>query len=270
MAALATTVVVGIFCPPAGMALGVALGGYEMLNAAAGKDLLSGRELGTGERWFRFGTGALGVFGGVKGLTSFSKNISMVKGASSTKMEHVVKMMQNSGRSNYKNIMTQAKNLQTAQALLNEKVSGAKSVITPEMEEKILWGQRKNPTKNEIIGGHSSSINNNHPNFATETIKINPDGTKDIKFVTQFPDGNLSKIKNSTVFPNGWSDTKILDSIKNVGNSPTINVRGRDGATWHRTIVDGVEIDVIKLGDNIVSGYPTGKVNAPIPGGFTK
>ena len=125
MAALATTVVVGIFCPPAGMALGVALGGYEMLNAAAGKDLLSGRELGTGERWFRFGTGALGVFGGVKGLTSFSKNISMVKGASSTKMEHVVKMMQNSGRSNYKNIMTQAKNLQTAQALLNEKASGA-------------------------------------------------------------------------------------------------------------------------------------------------
>ena len=124
MAALATTVVVGIFCPPAGMALGVALGGYEMLNAAAGKDLLSGRELGTGERWFRFGTGALGVFGGVKGLTSFSKNISMVKGASSTKMEHVVKMMQNSGRSNYKNIMTQAKNLQTAQALLNEKASG--------------------------------------------------------------------------------------------------------------------------------------------------
>ncbi|MUO21004.1 hypothetical protein EZ049_00005, partial [Enterococcus faecalis] len=151
-----------------------------------------------------------------------------------------------------------------------KKVSGAKSVITPEMEEKILWGQRKNPTKNEIIGGHSSSINNNHPNFATETIKINPDGTKDIKIVTQFPDGNLSKIKNSTVFPNGWSDTKILDSIKNVGNSPTISVRGRDGATWHRTIVDGVEIDVIKLGDNIVSGYPTGKVNAPIPGGFTK
>ena len=40
-------------------------------------------------------------------------------------MEHVVKMIQNSGRSNYKNIMTQAKNLQTAQALLNEKASGA-------------------------------------------------------------------------------------------------------------------------------------------------
>ena len=36
-------------------------------------------------------------------------------------------MMQNSGRSNYKNIMTQAKNLQTAQALLNEKASGASS-----------------------------------------------------------------------------------------------------------------------------------------------
>lgn len=151
-----------------------------------------------------------------------------------------------------------------------KEAGGSNSIITPEMEEKILWGQRKNPTKNEIIGGHSSSINNNHPNFATETIKINPDGTKDIKLVTQFPDGNLSKIKNSTIFPDRWSNTKILDSIKDVGNSPTISVRGRDGATWHRAIVDGVEIDVIKLGDNIVSGYPTGKVNAPIPGGFTK
>ncbi|WYJ83522.1 hypothetical protein IGL98_003471 [Enterococcus sp. DIV0840] len=77
MAALATTVVVGIVCPPAGFALGAALGGYELLNAAVGKDLLSGRELGTGERWFRVGAGALGVFGGVKGLSSFSKNITM-------------------------------------------------------------------------------------------------------------------------------------------------------------------------------------------------
>lgn len=32
-------------------------------------------------------------------------------------------------------------------------VSGAKSIITPEMKEKILLGQRKNPNKNEIIGG---------------------------------------------------------------------------------------------------------------------
>ena len=61
----------------------------------------------------------------------------MVKGASSTKMEHVVKIMQNSGRSNYKNIMTQAKNLQTAQALLNEKASGAGEFNINEIRPKL-------------------------------------------------------------------------------------------------------------------------------------
>ncbi|WP_342512470.1 EndoU domain-containing protein [Sporosarcina sp. FSL K6-1522] len=149
-------------------------------------------------------------------------------------------------------------------------VSGAKSIITPEMKEKILLGQRKNPNKNEIIGGHSSNINNSHSNYATEAIKINPDGTKDIKYITRFPDGNLSKIKNSTIFPGGWSDIKILDSITDIGNSPPISIRGRDGATFHRGIVDGVEIDVIKIGDTVVSGYPTGQINAPLPGGFSK
>ncbi|MGM0220010.1 EndoU domain-containing protein [Enterococcus sp. AZ126] len=144
------------------------------------------------------------------------------------------------------------------------------SVITPEMEEKILWGQRKNPNKNEIIGGHSPEINNNHPNYATETIKVNADGTRDFKYTTQFSDGNLAKIKNSTVFPDSWTDTKILNGVREISNSSPISVRGRDGATFHRGIVDGVEIDVIKLGDNIISGYPTGQVNAPIPGGFTK
>ncbi|MED0961482.1 EndoU domain-containing protein [Bacillus paramycoides] len=151
------------------------------------------------------------------------------------------------------------------------KASGTKSIISSEMEEKILLGQRKNPNKNEIIGGHSSNINNSHPNYATETIKVNPDGTKDIKYTTQFPEGKLAKIKNSTIFPESWSDKKILDSITDIGNSSLLSIiRGRDGATFHREIIDGVEIDVIKIGDNVVSGYPTGQINAPLPGGFTK
>ncbi|WP_262421863.1 EndoU domain-containing protein [Bacillus aquiflavi] len=145
-----------------------------------------------------------------------------------------------------------------------------KTIISPEMEEKILWGQRKDPNKNKIIGGHSPNINNSHPNYATETISVNPDGTKSIKYTTQFSDGNLAKIKTSTVFPDGWSDTKILDSIAGIGNFTPISIRGRDGATWHRGIVDGVEIDVIKKGDHVISGYPTGKTNGPAPVGFTK
>ncbi|MBC2149783.1 EndoU domain-containing protein [Listeria booriae] len=148
--------------------------------------------------------------------------------------------------------------------------SGANSIITPEMEEKILWGQRTNPNKNKIIGGHSPEISNNHPNYAVEEIILNPDGTRKLKYTTQFPDGNLSKIKTSTVFPEGWSDTKILESSKSIGNNTPISVRASDGATWHRSIVDGVEIDVIKRGNEIISAYPTGTVNGPPPVGFSK
>ncbi|MEY9972682.1 hypothetical protein ABH966_003058 [Lysinibacillus sp. RC46] len=130
-------------------------------------------------------------------------------------------------------------------------------------------GQRKNPDKNEIIGGHSSNINNSHSNYATESIKINSDDTKVIKYITKFLDGNLLKIKNSTIFHDGWGDIKILDSMTDIGNSPPISIRGRDGATFHRSIDDGVEIDVIKIGDTVVSGYLTGQINALLPGGFT-
>ena len=75
----------------------------------------------------------------------------MVKGASSTKMEHVVKMMQNSGRSNYKNIMTQAKNLQTAQALLNEKASGADKIMSNADAEKYAFDATKGANNSDSI-----------------------------------------------------------------------------------------------------------------------
>ncbi|WP_312025899.1 EndoU domain-containing protein [Listeria marthii] len=86
------------------------------------------------------------------------------------------------------------------------------------IEEKILWGQRKNLNKNEIIGGHSSNINNRHSNYAVEIVKINPDGTKEVRFTTQFSDGNLAAIKKSTIFPEDWSNNQILDRVKDIPN----------------------------------------------------
>ncbi|MCT4451088.1 EndoU domain-containing protein [Lactiplantibacillus plantarum] len=117
----------------------------------------------------------------------------------------------------------------------------------------MLEGQRKGNT-NKIKGGHSPKINNANPDFATEVIKINPDGTKVIKFIKQFPDGKISKIKTSTLFPNGWSDAKIIDSIQKVANGKVIGVRASDGAELLRGTVDGVEIEVIKIGNEVVSG----------------
>lgn len=150
----------------------------------------------------------------------------------------------------------------------NLKDKGFTTKISPEMEKKILEGQRKNPVKNDVIGGHSPQINNSNDLFAVEEISVNADKTKNIKFVKDLQDGNISKIKKSTVFPDSWSNSKIIQSIKEVGDSPVRSVRERDGATWHRQIVDGVEIDVIKLGDDVISGYPTGKIGAPNPSGF--
>lgn len=150
----------------------------------------------------------------------------------------------------------------------NLKDKGFTTKISPEMEKKILEGQRRNPFKNEVIGGHSPQINNSNDLFAVEEISVNADKTKNIKFVKDLQDGNISKIKRSTVFPDSWSNSKIIQSIKQVGDSPVRSVRERDGATWHRQIIDGVEIDVIKLGDDVISGYPTGKTGAPNPSGF--
>ncbi|MGD7043194.1 T7SS effector LXG polymorphic toxin [Jeotgalibacillus proteolyticus] len=143
----------------------------------------------------------------------------------------------------------------------------SKTVISKDMEVKILEGQRKVP-KNDLIGGHSPSINNANNNFAVEVLSTNADGTKKVVLTRQFTDGNISKLKKSTLFPDTWSDKQIINSVIEVGDTPAISTRLRDGATWHRKTVNGVEIDVIKVGDNVTSSYPTGSVNAPRPTGF--
>ncbi|KEO84470.1 hypothetical protein EL26_05060 [Tumebacillus flagellatus] len=135
------------------------------------------------------------------------------------------------------------------------------------MEVKILEGQRKVP-KNELIGGHSPKINNENEGFAVEVLSTNVDGTMNVMFTKQFPDGNISKLKKSTLFPKSWSDEQILASIIEVGNTPAISTRLRARATWHRAIINGIEIEVLKIGEDVTSAYPTGTIHAPRPAGF--
>ncbi|MEH7307088.1 MULTISPECIES: DNA/RNA non-specific endonuclease [Bacillaceae] len=75
----ALVVIVGatIICPPAGMALGVAYGAMELSSAVSGKDWVSGRELGTSERWFRGLLAPLDIVPGVSGLTKFSSTVRL-------------------------------------------------------------------------------------------------------------------------------------------------------------------------------------------------
>lgn len=120
-----------------------------------------------------------------------------------------------------------------------------------------------------MIGGHSPDINNSNPNYAVEVLQVNSDGTQKVKFVTQYADGNLSNIKTSTLFPEGWSSDKIINSIKTVGDSTPIGVRASDGAMLYRDMIDGVQIEVIKMGDTVTSGYPTGGIKTGLLPGFS-
>lgn len=101
-------------------------------------------------------------------------------------------------------------------------------------------------------------------NYAVETMKINSDGTRVVKFTTQFSDGNLAKIKTSTLFPETWTDNVIIESIKRVGSTKPIGQRASTGETLHRGTIGGVEIDVIRNGNEITAGYPVG--GKPTPG----
>ncbi|WP_422659849.1 EndoU domain-containing protein [Paenibacillus sp. EC2-1] len=147
-----------------------------------------------------------------------------------------------------------------------------KTIISAEMEQKILFGRRNEPTSkkpNGVVGGHSPNINNSHPDFAVEELRINPDGTKDIKFYTQFPDGKISNVKSSTIFPDTWTDTEVINAVKEIGDTPSTGTRvDIEGTkTLHSGTVNGVKIDVIKMGDDVVSAYPVGTKPTP---GFNK
>jgi len=77
--------------------------------------------------------------------------------------------------------------------------------------------------------------------------------------ITQFEDGNLSKIKSSTLFPKEWSDTEVITAVKQAGNSTPLATRASDGATLYQSTVNGVKVEVIKIGNKVVAGYPCGK-----------
>lgn len=106
-------------------------------------------------------------------------------------------------------------------------------------------------------------LHNDNPIFAVEEVKINPDGTRVVKYYKQFPDGNVSKLKTSTLFPHNWSDNEIIDAIQNIGDSGAIGIRPLTGETLHRGSINGVEIDVIKQRNDIISGYPVGEMPTP-------
>ena len=144
-----------------------------------------------------------------------------------------------------------------------EQTQGA-TRITPETAQKILYGARvPNPhapggLSQALIGAHSPRIKN-HPDFVSEVLSHNADGTTTVRLVKRFPDGQFSKLKKSTLAPDSWSNEQIIATTQQVGATPAIATRARDGATLHRQRIDGVEWEVIKdVSGDVTSSYPTG------------
>lgn len=136
--------------------------------------------------------------------------------------------------------------------------------ISPETTQKILYGARVPHLSSPggwslvLIGAHSPKIKN-HPDFVTEVLSHNADGTTTVRLVKRFPEGQLSKLKKSTLAPDSWSDAQIIMVTHQVGDTPAVATRVRDGAMLHRQRVEGIAWEVIKdVSGNVTSSYPTG------------
>lgn len=140
---------------------------------------------------------------------------------------------------------------------------GDKTEIPPDRKDKILKGERKldadgNPTK-EIRGAHSADCLDS-PDFDSMVMGSHPNGCKQALLQKKFPDGSISKTKQSTMFPSKWNDNKIMGATKKVGDSPPIGKPrlNKDGSytTYHKGTVDGVTMEVRKNGNTVVQSNP--------------
>jgi hypothetical protein len=66
------------------------------------------------------------------------------------------------------------------------------------------------------------------------------------------------------VFPINWDDADILNAIKQIGDTDPLVMWINDRASLHRGVLSGVEIEVIKIGNDVTSAYPTGDISTPI------
>ncbi|TDR39315.1 EndoU nuclease-like protein [Tahibacter aquaticus] len=143
--------------------------------------------------------------------------------------------------------------------------------ISAEMELKILYGQRVlsangNPT-NRLVGAHGGQITDKHPSYAVEVVSVNLDGTRNAKLVTQFSDGNISKVKTSTLFPEGWNDAQAMSAVRQTAATAPLATRLSDGASLHQSMVNGVRVEVISVGGTVTAAYPCGR-GCTNPGSF--
>ncbi|MEY2195374.1 TNT domain-containing protein [Neobacillus sp. BF23-41] len=187
----ALVVIVGatLICPPAGLALGAAYGAMELSSAVSGKDWVSGRELGTSERWFRGLLAPLDIVPGVSGLTKFSSTVRLahlgeniggiglrsgVKGSFHQEINHVDNMVKTAGQQSVTrlkgasaaiidttNVMKNklAKDTVEAGRLVDSAITQVKN-ITPPRRMGLAMESASDFGKVQITAGNSNAVEN--------------------------------------------------------------------------------------------------------------
>ncbi|WP_237389719.1 DNA/RNA non-specific endonuclease [Bacillus sp. USDA818B3_A] len=222
----ALVIIVGatLICPPAGMALGAAYGAMELSSAVSGKDWVSGRELGTGERWFRGLLAPLDIVPGVSGLSKFSSTVRLAhfrQGAN-----HIDNMIKNAGQ-------------QSATRLNNASVAikDAANVVKNKLAKDIIEAGRLADT---VITGAKNTIP------SPERLAVTSMGEK-----VYMP------VDNSRVVENTIRD--LISKIEGINIEGAKGTTGNTGKAVDDVIKDGSHfIDEFKLKPNVkyeTNGY---------------
>lgn len=135
----------------------------------------------------------------------------------------------------------------------------SRTIITSNTKKHILEGCFN--AEGNWRGGHSPKILSD-PSYVIASKRINADGSIMVWYSKKMPDGSITNSKMSTLFPESWSDKKILKSIREITTSEHLDgYRIEADGTFSYLYVgvyEGVEIQVIKAGNNVITACPIG------------
>jgi Bacterial EndoU nuclease len=103
-----------------------------------------------------------------------------------------------------------------------------------------------------------------HPEYAVEVVgnsKINPSCLR-VKFYKSLPGGQISNLKSpaSTLFPKGWSQSFIIQTLENIANKSgeLTKFQISNGTYILRGTVKGIKIEIVidRASKTILAGYP--------------
>ncbi|MHC5319547.1 ribonuclease YeeF family protein [Listeria kieliensis] len=230
---VATVAIVGvsIFCPPAGLALGLAYGGLEMSAAVSGKDWLTGRELDTSERAMR---GAFSLLDIVPGMKAFSGGTQAIR--SGTKLASLSDNLLHG----VKSIPSKADDfLKLGQKSALTRINSLKTTVKEGIHTGIERTTKGLDKVGEVADNFKNNLNlNSRRQLAADGFGALPAGgtskvtnaTEKMKDVLRKYDLNLSSGRRGAddIIKVGSKDIKDLRKKWNVPQSETIAVAKTD------------------------------------------